>query len=177
MRHMRDAWMDNFFLKIRNGYGMGTVYTQPRKECVEQSLDSLRNNHVLFILFDQNFGTGGVFVDFFGKQAATAKGPIVFALRSNSPIVPMFTFRDKNNQHKVVILPEVELLQGKDKEETIELNAAKLTKIIESFVRKHPSEWAWIHRRWKARPQAERDAIQKKASFDSSNKSEETISV
>jgi KDO2-lipid IV(A) lauroyltransferase len=37
-------------------------------------------------------------------------------------------------------------------EETIEANIARITKIIEGYIRKYPEEWGWIHRRWKSRP-------------------------
>lgn len=155
LRYMRDAWVNQYFHSRREALGVGSIYTQPRKQCVEKSLETLRNNQILFVQLDQNFGTGGVFVDFFGKQAATAKGPIVFALRTEAPIIPMFIYRDKNNEQKVIIEPEVEIQEGKDPEETIQLNAAKLTKIIESYIRRYPADWGWIHRRWKARPKEE----------------------
>ena len=132
LRYMRDPWVNQYFHSRRESLGVGSIYTQPRRQCVEKSLEVLRNNQILFIQLDQNFGTGGVFVDFFGRQAATAKGPIIFALRTKAPIIPMFIYREKGNVQKVVIEPEVEILQGKDPEETIKINAAKLTQIIES---------------------------------------------
>lgn len=157
LRVMRDNWVNQYFHKKRESVGVGSVYTQPREQCVRDSLETLRNKEILFIQLDQNFGTNGIFVDFFGKKAATAKGTIVFALRAEAPIVPMFIYRNKDNTQHVVIEPEVEILEGKDLEETIQLNAQKLTKIIEDYIRKHPADWGWIHRRWKARPKEERE--------------------
>jgi len=152
LRHMRDAWADQYFHTRMEALGIGSIYIQPRKQCVEKSLEVLRKNQILFIQLDQNFGTGGVFVDFFGRKAATAKGPIVFALRTGAPILPMFIYRQKDNMQKVIIEPEVEISKGKDFEETVQINAAKLTKIIESYIRLYPADWGWIHKRWKARP-------------------------
>ena len=156
LRHMRDKWVNNYFLTRRTSLGVGSIFTQPRKQCVEKCLEVLRNKEILFMQLDQNFGTGGVWVDFFGKKAGTAKGPIVFALRTGAPIVPMFIYRKDNEQQHIVIEPEVELLEGKDPEDTIKINAQRLTKIIESYIRRYPKEWGWIHKRWKARPQEER---------------------
>jgi len=155
MRHMRDQWVDKYFEAKRHALAVESIYTQPRKECVEKSLETLRNNKILFMQLDQNFGSGGIFVDFFGRKAATAKGPIVFALRTRAPIVPMFMYREDGNMHRLVIEPEVEIAQGSDFEETIYLTAQKLTDIIEKYVRRYPREWGWIHRRWKARPHGE----------------------
>ena len=161
LRVMRDPWVNKYFQDKRESIGVGSVYTQPRDKCVRDSLETLRNNEILFIQLDQNFGTGGIFVDFFGKKAATAKGTIVFALRAEAPIVPMFIYRNKDNTQHIVIEPEAEVLKGKDLEETIQLNAQKLTNIIEGYIRKHPADWGWIHRRWKARPKEEREILMK----------------
>lgn len=157
LRVMRDDWVNKYFHDKRESLGVGSVYTQPRKQCVRDSLETLRNKEILFIQLDQNFGTGGVFVDFFGKKAATAKGTIVFALRAKAPIVPMFICRGKDNKQAVIIEPEVEVVEGKDLDETIQLNAQKLTGIIEGYIRRNPADWGWIHRRWKARPKEERE--------------------
>ncbi|MDD5291841.1 MAG: lysophospholipid acyltransferase family protein [Candidatus Omnitrophica bacterium] len=156
MRHMRDQWTDKYFETKRHVWGVKSIYTQPRKQCVDEILEALRDNKVVFIQLDQNFGSGGIFVDFFGRKAATAKGPIVFALRTKAAIVPMFMYRENDNTHKLIIEPEAEIAQGKDFEETVHLTAQKLTDIIESYVRRYPHEWGWIHKRWKARPQEER---------------------
>jgi KDO2-lipid IV(A) lauroyltransferase len=122
---------------------------------VEKSLEVLRQNKILFIQLDQNFGTGGIFVDFFGKKAATAKGPIIFALRTKAAVVPMFIYRENDNMQRLVIEPEVEISQGKDFPDTVCRTAQKLTDIIEMYVRWHPRDWGWVHRRWKVRPKDE----------------------
>jgi len=81
---------------------------------------------------------------------------VVFALRTKAPIVPMFIYRTEGEKQEIFIEPEVQLLEGKDMEETIQLNLQLLTKIIESYIRKYPKEWGWIHKRWKSRPKEER---------------------
>ena len=166
LRVMRDPWVNEYFTQKRHAVGVGSIFTQPRSQCVNRSLEVLRNNEILFIQLDQNFGTGGIFVDFFGRKAATAKGPIVFALRTNAPIVPMFIFREENNRQRLVIEPELPVIYGKDFDETIQLTAQKITAIIEGYVRRYPAEWSWIHRRWKARPKEERENAGKDMSFE-----------
>lgn len=152
LRHMRDQGLDNFFEKKRDMMKVGSVYTQPREKCVNDSLKLLRNNEVLFVQLDQNFGTAGVFVDFFGQKAATATGPIIFSMRTGAPIVPMFIYRVKGPKHKIIILPEVPWEEMTSKDETVLRMVQKLTTLIEEYIRKHPHEWGWIHKRWKAQP-------------------------
>ena len=152
LRHMRDKGLDKFFEKKRDTMRVGSVYTQPRDKCVTDSLRLLRNNEILFVQLDQNFGTAGVFVDFFGQKAATATGPIIFSMRTGAPIVPMFIFRVKGPKHKIVILPEVPWESLASKDETVHRMVQNLTTLIEDYIRKYPHEWGWIHKRWKAQP-------------------------
>ena len=152
LRRMRDELVDDFLEKRRQRAGVQSIYTTPRPACVENSLRSLRNNELLFIQLDQNFGTSGIFVNFFGRQAATATGPVVLALRTQAPIVPLFIVRQGDNRHKIFIEPEVRVEKKDTQEATLQFNTQKITSLIESFIRKSPAEWGWIHRRWKSRP-------------------------
>lgn len=152
MRPMRDSKAESIFLNKRNKLGIKTIYSQPRKTCVDNSIRALRNNELLFIPIDQNFGTGGVFVDFFGTKAATATGPVVLAQRTGAAIVPCFIVRQKDDTHRIIFEPAMELKEGPTDEETIVMNIQRLTNTIESYIRVYPQEWSWIHRRWKSKP-------------------------
>ena len=44
LRHMRDEKLDKLFEKKRDLMRVGSIYTQPRQECVNQSLKSLRRS-------------------------------------------------------------------------------------------------------------------------------------
>ena len=152
MRYMRDARVEKIFLAKRQRLGIKTIYSQPRNVCVETTIRSLRNNEIVFIPLDQNFGTGGVYVDFFGKKAATATGPAVLAQRTQARIIPCFIIRQKDDTHKIILEQALDLKTGQDQKETVAANIQKLTDIIESYIRRYPAEWGWIHKRWKSRP-------------------------
>lgn len=153
LRPMRDEKLDRLFLKRRQSFGVESIYSKPPKACVDNTLAFLKRNGTVFFEIDQNFGSGrGVFVDFFGKQAATATGPVVLALRSKAAIIPAFMIRKEDNTQEVVIEPEFVIEKQDDYEETVRHNIARITKIIESYVRRYPAQWSWIHKRWKSRP-------------------------
>ncbi|MFC1510243.1 lysophospholipid acyltransferase family protein [Candidatus Omnitrophota bacterium] len=153
MRPIRDEKLEKFLFKKRKEAGFKTVYAIPRRQCVVNSLKVLRNKELLFIPLDQNFGSsGGVHVEFFGQEAATATGPIVFSMRTGAPILLTFIIRQPDDTHKIVIEPPFELEEGVDESDTIQKNIARLTKIIEGYIRKYPHEWGWMHRRWKTLP-------------------------
>lgn len=151
MRRMRDERVEKIFIKKRQKYNVKTIYSQPRTVCVETTIRALRNNEVVFVPIDQNFGTGGVFVDFFDQKAATATGPVVLAQRTKAAVLPCFIIRQPDDTHRIVFEPQLELEEGKTPQETVLINIQRLTSIIESYIRKYPAQWGWIHRRWKSK--------------------------
>lgn len=152
MRPMRDERVEKIFVKKRQRYNVKTIYSQPRNVCVETAIRTLRGNELVFIPIDQNFGTGGVFVDFFGQKAATATGPVVLAQRTKAALLPCFIIRQPDDTHRIIFEPRLDLEEGKNPQETVLINIQKLTGIIESYIRKYPAHWGWIHRRWKSKP-------------------------
>jgi len=153
IRPARDEELSMYLHKKRTEVGLETIYAIPRRECVSNCLKELRNNGLLFIPIDQNFGSGGgVYVEFFGQKAATATGPAVFAMRTGAVILPMFIVRQADDTHKIIIEPPIALEDRGEEKETIRATMVKITGLIERYIRRYPHEWAWMHRRWKSRP-------------------------
>jgi len=151
MRPLKEKRLAEIFEAERARIGIETILSIPRRACVEKAIRSLRNNRALFIPLDQNFGTGGVFVDFFGAQAATATGPVILAQRTGSAIVPCFIVRQNDDTHDIIFEPEIKLEKNNDEQEAIRINIQKITAVIETYIRRYPAQWSWIHRRWKAK--------------------------
>jgi Kdo2-lipid IVA lauroyltransferase/acyltransferase len=152
IRPSRDEVIEKDFQEARTRMKLKTIHSYPRETCVRQSLKSLRDKELLVVLLDQNTGSkSGVFVDFFGQKAGTATGPIIFALRTGSPLLPMFTIRDGEGRHKLIVEPHFYLEKKDTDEETLAYNVQKITNIIERYIRKYPAEWGWMHKRWKSK--------------------------
>jgi len=150
-RPMRYKKVGEFVQYLREKSGVYTIDSLPRQQAVYKTLRFLRENGIIIMQMDQNFGTGGVWVNFFGRLAATPIGPIVFALRSQAPLLPMFII-GRGGYYEVHIEPEIELIISSDKDKTILDNAIKITHMIEAWIRRYPQSWSWIHRRWKTPP-------------------------
>ncbi len=152
IRPSRDEAIEKHFQAARSRLGLKTIHSYPRETCVRQSIKALRSKELLIVLLDQNTGSkSGVFVDFFGQKAGTSTGPIIFAMRTGSPILPMFTLREKGDHHKIIIEPHFYLEQKETDEETVQHNVQKITNIIERYIRAYPQEWAWMHKRFKSK--------------------------
>jgi KDO2-lipid IV(A) lauroyltransferase len=120
-------------------------------------LKVLRDKGTVGILADQNTQPSeGVFVDFFGIPASTTAGIARFALHTGAAVVPVFVHWDQpSRKYRLSFHPEVELVRTGDDATDIRENTQRFTREIENYVRRHPDQWLWVHRRWKARPPGE----------------------
>jgi len=98
-----------------------------------------------------------VFVDFFGVSASTTSGLARLALRTDAAVVPGFLSWDAaRRKYRLRFEPAVKLARTGDEDAEVIENTARFTRVIEDFVRAHPDQWLWVHRRWKTRPPGEK---------------------
>src|SRR5262249_4194902 len=98
----------------------------------------------------------GIFVDFFGRKAATYKSIGLVAMQYEVPIVIGYARRlnDKFQFHVAaqdIIYPE----DWKSEENPLYYITQRYTKAIEDFIRIGAGQYWWLHRRWKTRPKGE----------------------
>jgi KDO2-lipid IV(A) lauroyltransferase len=151
VRSVRSPRLEALVSKNRESMGIECI---PRGTSIKKALWCLKRNGVLGILSDIDTRVDGVFVDFFGRPAFTPRGPASIALRTGAALVPVFIIRQEDDTHRIVAEKALELRTTVDQEEDIRLNTARFTKIIESYIRKYPEQWIWIHQRWKTKPNA-----------------------
>ncbi len=110
------------------------------------------------ILSDHNTSLDeGVFVDFFGIPACTTSGLARIALRTDAAIIPGFLSWDESRRkYRLRFEPAVDLARTGDEEPDVRENTQRFTRVIEDFVRAHPDQWLWVHKRWKTRPPGEK---------------------
>ena len=149
LRDPESEQVARIFRHVTGYRGVGIISALPRKKAIAESLKHLRQNRIVCILGDQRELHSGVSVDFFGHPAGTATGPVVLAMRTGASIVPMFSVREPGDSHMVVIEPEFKLVLSGDKEKDTYVNTAMLSRIIEGYVARYPSQWFWLHERWK----------------------------
>jgi KDO2-lipid IV(A) lauroyltransferase len=139
--------------RSRTELGMRVIL---RGDALREGLRSLRKGRVLALLGDQNLRRGGVFVDFLGKKASTARGAAVLALRVGCPMFFGLNRRLPGYppRYRVEIVP-VEVSPTGDLEgDAIRLTEVH-TRLLEEQVRLTPEQYFWQHRRWKTRPSDE----------------------
>ena len=141
---------DEFLNSVRASKGAGTVY---RDESPKKLLRLLKQNKLIGMLADQDMDSvDGVFVNFFGKPAYTPKAPVAFSLASGAPLIPCLLIRE-GNRHRLVVEDPIEMEEKSTKDETVKFNTERWSRLMESYVRKYPEQWVWMHRRWKTKPE------------------------
>lgn len=139
---------NKLLLRLRESVGVSTLW---RNGSVRSIVEVLRGNKLLGILPDQDTNkVDGIFVDFFGRPAYTPTGPVSLALSTGASIVPCFIVREGNGHHLYVEEP-MELVNGRDKEETVKINTQRWSDIVEGYIRRFPTQWVWMHRRWETK--------------------------
>jgi KDO2-lipid IV(A) lauroyltransferase len=113
-------------------------------------IKAIKSNRFVAMLSDQDAGTDGIIVEFFGRPASTPKGPAAFALKMNAPIIMAFMIRSNRGKQKIVLEKPIFGKNTPDKEEDIKNLTQAYTSLLESYIRRYPDHWFWPHRRWKS---------------------------
>ncbi len=145
-----DPRLDRLLLKMR---ASGRYRNIPRGGSTKKLLRILNRGKVLGILIDQDTRVAGAFVPFFRVQAYTPVGAAILALKTGAALVPVYVHLDGRYRHNIHVLPEVPPQNTGDTRRDAVATTAKLTEILESFIRRVPTQWVWMHERWKTRPE------------------------
>jgi KDO2-lipid IV(A) lauroyltransferase len=145
-RQMENPLFDSFLTRTRSRLGMQIIYDG---DAVRRVPRALRNNGVVGFLVDQGAaGMASTWVPFFGRYAKTPRGPAVFALRYESPVVFLAAIRKPDGRFTIGF-EEVPVTITGDKDADIDRIVADYTAVLERWVRKTPEQYFWHHRRWK----------------------------
>lgn len=138
-------WLNEMWFGMRER--LGTRFVAPRDSSFTL-LRSLKQGRAVVIPLDQFTGPPiGVRTTFFGTETGTAAGLAVMAERSGAPVLSVYTVRTAEGRHAVHFVREIPV--GQSESETVEQITQRFNDELESFVRRHPEQWMWIHRRWK----------------------------
>ena len=176
------AWELSSFYHSLMGNPMGMIIRRLDNRRLDAFVNGIRCLHGNFVLHKDDFGRGllkamheggtvgilmdtnmtppqGAFVRFFGMEACTATGLAHVARKTGAAVLPGFMLWEAAERRYVLYFgPEVEIPHTDDAAADIVAGTQLCTRVIESWVRRYPDQWLWIHRRWKTRP-AEEAAI------------------
>jgi Kdo2-lipid IVA lauroyltransferase/acyltransferase len=177
------AWELSSFYHSLMGYPMGMVIRRLDNRVLDEYVNGIRCLHGNRVLHKDDFARGlltamragqtvgilmdtnmtppqGEFVKFFGLTACTASGLARVALKTGAAVLPGFCLWEEKEQRYVLHFgPEITPVRTAGNEADRASDILALTQqcndVLESWIRRYPDQWLWIHRRWKTRPPGE----------------------
>ncbi|HEV7377453.1 MAG TPA: lysophospholipid acyltransferase family protein [Pyrinomonadaceae bacterium] len=155
VRRIDNPLIERLIEKTRTRFGNRSI---DKRAAMRPMLRTLRAGGTLGILVDLNTQPHeGIFVDFFGIPASTTSGVAALALRTGAAVLPVFVPWDEKRRRFVLhVDPPLVVAPHGDEKEDIKQLTSLFTSVVESYVRRFPEQWLWIHKRWNTRP--EKDA-------------------
>jgi KDO2-lipid IV(A) lauroyltransferase len=140
-----DAWV------LQGRHRFGDAKPMSRADGVRELVSSLRAGDLLYLLPDMNFGPEeSIFVPFYGVPAATVPSLSRFARLGRAKVVPVVT-RLTPTGYEVRVLPGWAGFPTKD----VAADTALMNERLQGYIDEIPSQYYWVHKRFKTRPPGE----------------------
>ncbi len=152
-RPLDNPYANQWLLGVRELHGLKMIDKSGATSAVTDVLD---NGGTIGFVADQNAGSKGIFVDFFGRKASTFKSIGLLAMQYEVPVVIFYgqrlnrPFRFRMGVRDI-IYPE----EWQAQNDTLRYITQRYTSALEAIVREAPEQYFWVHRRWKTRPKGE----------------------
>jgi KDO2-lipid IV(A) lauroyltransferase len=152
-KRMKEEDFDSFLTNIRGASGLSVLYSDSSPK---QMLGALKKGESIGILPDQDITEiDGIFVDFFGIKAYTPSAPAKLAMSARTKIYIITLVREGEKFRLLLdgpIMPKK--CKGKEeREKEIERLTSEWSLSLENMIRQYPSQWVWMHRRWRNTPE------------------------
>ncbi len=143
----KTKWLNDLWFGMRER--VGVKFIAPRNSSFAV-LKALKKGEVVIFVLDQFTGPPiGVKTTFFGIETGTGVGLAVMAERSGAAVVPAYTYRDHEGTNHVCLEPEIPFVRDQDHDVDLQKMTQVYTDQLEQYIRRHPDQWMWLHRRWK----------------------------
>lgn len=153
-RVLDNPYLERYLKEFREQTGQKII---AKRGGSDEMLDVLQSGGLLSMLGDQDAGPKGLFVNFFGRPASTFKAIALLAIEFNAPIVVGGARRVGDDFQYVVEVEEVIDVNADDaSSDLIPELTQRYTAALERMVRRDPTQYLWLHRRWKSQPRAKR---------------------
>jgi KDO2-lipid IV(A) lauroyltransferase len=149
-RELDNPLLDRFVTEFRESRGQRIL---PKKGSAADVAQVLEERGAIGLLGDQAAGPKGCWVEFFGRPASVHKAIGVFALSASAPVlVCSATRRGRLFDYDMRMEGIADPAAGGP--ETADLTSLSqwYTALLEGAVRREPSQYWWVHRRWRGDP-------------------------
>src|SRR5581483_11964153 len=158
IRRLDNKYLDRLVRESRQASGNTVI---DKKGAARRMLQELKHGRDVGILIDQNVAPDeGVFANFFGRPASSPSILAILALRTGAPVVPgTMRYNKRRDTHRIIFLPALTPIKTGNNGNDIQLNTEQYNRTLEKLIRQKPSQWLWMHRRWKGQPEGTENPV------------------
>jgi KDO2-lipid IV(A) lauroyltransferase len=159
-RALDNPYFNQWLERIRNTSGNRVVYKQ---QALTRLLRLLKEGETVGLVVDQNVSLEDcIFIDFFGKKAASTPVASLLSLKTGAMLVPLFATPLPDGRYRCVYDEPIDPREYSDIDRQLATRrmTQQCAEVLERYVRRDPEFWLWMHRRWKTRPAEEPDLIE-----------------
>ena len=128
-------------IPFREKYGSRSVY---KKNAAISIFKTLKRGDIVGVLIDQKVQESeGIQVTFFGRDVYTTSVVATMKEKLGIAVVPIFLVRIENGKYNLLVGDPIEQT-GDTTTMTQAYNFA-----MEEVIKQYPSQWFWMHNRWK----------------------------
>lgn len=144
-RRQNNPYLNRMVETMRMRYDNRVIY---KDNALRNMISVIRGNGVIGLLVDQAvFPEEGSLIPFLGRPAWASKAPVLLARKTGVAVLPSFIHRE-GDRHVIEMHPALEF-SGDSSEEGWRLDVKQYSETIEQFIICYPTNWYWVHRRWK----------------------------
>ena len=146
VKPQRNPYVNEWMNKVRTKWNNKII---PLGVSIRQVYKEIKNKNLVAMAVDQRGPYEGIRLKFFGINTAVYSGPAILAIKTGAPIIYGLTIRQPDYSYKVV-LEEIDLsgLPETEEEKILEISR-RHTSFLEKYIKQHPEQWFWMHKRWK----------------------------
>lgn len=149
VKPQQNNYLDKILNEFRTKKNNSVV---PMDKAARKLVSTLKDSKSIAFLVDQSADKRkDIYVDYFGRPAATYEAPASLSLKFNTPIIYGFIIRNNDGTYKIK-LNELKTDDLSNNKEGVRILTERHVKALEDAVREHPYLWTWQHRRWKHQP-------------------------
>jgi KDO2-lipid IV(A) lauroyltransferase len=149
---LKNRLVNRIILQMRTCHGMKIIPKGKRGNL--RLLRQLKDNHILYLLVDQDARRNGIWIRFFKQWSSTFRGPILLASHRQSPVILATCLRETSRKYSIHF-ERLDTNLPPGNVSAVHYLTQKYTNYFEHLICQQPEQYYWFHRRWKTKPPQE----------------------
>ena len=146
VRPLNNPLLEAMVERVRTRLGTRVI---SRKGAVRGLLRALLEHRSVGMMIDQHMhDRSAVTVEFFNRPAATTSSIAALALRTGVPVIPVFGLPLARGRYRMIYETPIEA-PDPESPDAVQVLTQRCTDVLETYVRRYPELWLWMHRRWR----------------------------